>query len=795
MSKKIELSSLRANDAVLEIALRDGICVGKIKTADDIAAELAGSERTGGRDALAMKIIADMDVNDIREFPRSPDRRLRLAYDAADALLHEFGAAVRGYSPRGRIKKAWFSSWRRMFTKPVIYAYLLSEGRPAPQTPSVSVSGGVEKTFMQTESKRAEADSAAVKILAMLSADENLRTQDILIMTPNPKRDAPFLRAALEYAGIAFHEEGIPGGCEDADTLLKILRASRSRLTLDFVFDILENRRVAANFGLEASEIGMARGVFESVGVSWGLAGDSRMTFEAAMKVVKESGQEEIIAAASKVFSLAEKISAFSEYVPANMEQAAGAIAGLIETMFGRANGEDITEVRRASASFRSKARHWPDIEMNAPAMVFLAEQIFSGISGRSFAGAGGVTVAPLQSPPRCKAVLLFGMDAGSFPRKRHVPSFASGWMTEWHEEDFCFLEDAAANAEHVVITSHGHVSKMVRSFLKQEAGNQKFEDGNQTSDFKLQASAEAVSQKFEDGNQTSSFKLQTSAVSLSIDLEQLVSFFKNPSRFFLERGKNASLRTGRIYSSREKTVLNSLDSYKLRESVFELLMADTQAEDMRSAVKPLLPSGDAGLSAFEEAFQQAESLYKRVKRRGNKKEVAVNAVSHTNNPAGTNLTGAIEIVGGAQIIARPANLSPKDIAAAVIRHWAANSATGGIETELHGLDGVRVFAPMDKTEAMNLVIFLLHAFKEGLDAPLPFFPETSFAFAQAMAKKDADEQEALKKARAAWVGGDYRRGDKEDPYVSVCFPSFPGDGGNRKLFVYYANAIFVRFL
>jgi exodeoxyribonuclease V gamma subunit len=64
---------------------------------------------------------------------------------------------------------------------------------------------------------------------------------------------------------------------------------------------------------------------------------------------------------------------------------------------------------------------------------------------------------------------------------------------------------------------------------------------------------------------------------------------------------------------------------------------------------------------------------------------------------------------------------------------------------------------------------FLLELYWQGLSEPLPFFPNTSYAFAQAI-HKGKSEQEALHKAAIDWNGDSYTiKGEKNDPYNLLC--------------------------
>ena len=84
------------------------------------------------------------------------------------------------------------------------------------------------------------------------------------------------------------------------------------------------------------------------------------------------------------------------------------------------------------------------------------------------------------------------------------------------------------------------------------------------------------------------------------------------------------------------------------------------------------------------------------------------------------------------------------------------------------------VFPPPDG--ARERLGHWLDAWWRGLATPLPFFPETSFAFAKAVAKAPHDGdaiaegllEAAREKARDAWLGDSYRRGERLDSWFSL---------------------------
>jgi exodeoxyribonuclease V gamma subunit len=73
-------------------------------------------------------------------------------------------------------------------------------------------------------------------------------------------------------------------------------------------------------------------------------------------------------------------------------------------------------------------------------------------------------------------------------------------------------------------------------------------------------------------------------------------------------------------------------------------------------------------------------------------------------------------------------------------------------------------------TGAEPLLLGLLERYRQGLTRPLPFFPETSWSYLQALKGRPGTEPGALQAARRLFEGNGVKPGEREDPYVALCF-------------------------
>jgi exodeoxyribonuclease V gamma subunit len=78
----------------------------------------------------------------------------------------------------------------------------------------------------------------------------------------------------------------------------------------------------------------------------------------------------------------------------------------------------------------------------------------------------------------------------------------------------------------------------------------------------------------------------------------------------------------------------------------------------------------------------------------------------------------------------------------------------------------LRLKRPADGRSILESV---LDVFRQGLERPLRFFPESSLEYAKALRIKGGERQ-ALAAARSRWEGSDFSRGEGDDPYHQRCF-------------------------
>ncbi len=182
------------------------------------------------------------------------------------------------------------------------------------------------------------------------------------------------------------------------------------------------------------------------------------------------------------------------------------------------------------------------------------------------------------------------------------------------------------------------------------------------------------------------------------------------------------------------------------------------------------LPHGTAGACQFEELCRGVRVFA----------EVAGSHLRGQRTPPleidtdidGFRLSGRIEKLYETGLVHyRYANLRARDH----LRFWIDHLLWQLAEPELSARSAVLIgrdeaWSYADPEEPRQVLHALLLLYGMGLKSPLPFFPDTSLAYAEAVIGGKKTEEEALRKADGIWRGNEQIPGEGDDPYFRLCF-------------------------
>ncbi|MEW6164565.1 MAG: exodeoxyribonuclease V subunit gamma [Pseudomonadota bacterium] len=474
---------------------------------------------------------------------------------------------------------------------------------------------------------------------------------------------------------------------------------------------------------------------------------------------------------------------------------------------------EGAQRVRAALAALAGEARA-AACEVRLPLAVLLREldaELAERAPARAFA-TGSATIAALQPgrPLPARVICLVGMNEGAWPRPAPRPGFdllarfpRSGDRDRRGEERHAFLESLLCATDALVVTHTGRDPRGNTEYppaaplaelldtLAAMTGRpadelvvqhplQPFSPAYFAGDAALfsydaehcRASAAAqaprAAQPFCAGAEAAAPAEEIAAV----ELDRLRRFLVHPVRFHLRERLGIHLEESEeLLEIHEPFVADPLTGHHLRAAFFEGLRAGQAAPETVRLLRArgLLPHGVAGELACAAARDEAVPLW----------EAARPWAAETPLPP-----CAAEFGDGVMTLAGTLDgLTARGLwrvrhgrtrAADRLRLWLDHlllqiAAPAGVvrESALIARDGVTRFAPIAPVAAAAAHLAdLLELYRAGLRAPLPFYPETAWAWIEG------------KGVPAAWVGDAYRGrpGERDDAYVRLALRDAAGD-------------------
>ena len=280
-----------------------------------------------------------------------------------------------------------------------------------------------------------------------------------------------------------------------------------------------------------------------------------------------------------------------------------------------------------------------------------------------------------------------------------------------------------------------------------------------------------------------------------SIDLEELIRFYQNPARGFLQNRLGVFLEGDpRLVEDREPIELDPLDQHQLGMLLLDRAVKDASDASLQAFVEAtgVLPDGTVGALVYRDTWRAVRHIADRARPwlvGSRKKPLPVSV-----NCNGTRVTGHLrQLYASAQLYWQYARVKPKNELALWLRHlaWMAGARNGGLP--VHGqhdtascsvLVGRRleealpgtatcIFEPLPSAKARAELAELVALYHLGHEAPLPLFPAASKVYVEQLLKGngDADPSKALTKARDEFLpafGFGFSEGS--DPYVMRAF-------------------------
>lgn len=254
--------------------------------------------------------------------------------------------------------------------------------------------------------------------------------------------------------------------------------------------------------------------------------------------------------------------------------------------------------------------------------------------------------------------------------------------------------------------------------------------------------------------------------------LPDLLQFFRHPARWFLRRRLGIFFQDAepRAYDA-EPFELAGLDRYRLDEDLLAALQRGEAPEAFaaRFQAAGLLPHGIQGKVQLAERVRLLRDLALQARRcagHGQERSLPLRVPL-----SGTVLEGQLDrLYPAGQVLLHPGRIRWRHLLSAWIRHLcllSGNPGDGAEATYLIGENGSWRFGTVEEPKA--LLEEYIGIYLKGFVDILPFFPETSGAYAESLSQGGRQE-DALGRARGVWYGNDYQAGEGTDPWNQTCW-------------------------
>jgi exodeoxyribonuclease V gamma subunit len=265
----------------------------------------------------------------------------------------------------------------------------------------------------------------------------------------------------------------------------------------------------------------------------------------------------------------------------------------------------------------------------------------------------------------------------------------------------------------------------------------------------------------------------------LTISVRDLYRFFGNPSRYLLNHRLDVFCEDGpETVEEREIFEVTGLQRYLIGDDALRRKMEGQDLTGLYAIVNAAgqLPHGAVGETLFEDFRHGVERFaeYTAPYRAGS----TLDPLEVDLDIAGIRLVGRIDAIYQDRMLRyRYGLLRPEDYLTLWIQHLIVNiiapgdyprtSMAAGLQKDRKSWMSV-TFNPVEN--GRDVLVRLLGHYRAGLVRPLPFFPRSSWIYAEHVLDKGKEGEEAVARARAEWMGSEFSRGEREDLYYRQCF-------------------------
>jgi exodeoxyribonuclease V gamma subunit len=406
------------------------------------------------------------------------------------------------------------------------------------------------------------------------------------------------------------------------------------------------------------------------------------------------------------------------------------------------------------------------------------------------------------------KIIWLLGMNDTQYPRAQRPPAFdliearlALGDRSRRDSDQYLFLETLLSSRQHFCISWLGRHPKTndeqppsvvvaeLRDYIDSICMNEQNQTASQmlTTEHPLQAFSTRC---FNGQPDTASYAAHWLPESLhteqevfirqpldasvedtqDLNIRELLRYWTHPVRYFAQQRLGLGLwQDNTQLEEAEAFSLDALSQYQLKQRLLTTFLdeQDSQAVLLHLQATGDLPRAGFGQALYRETEQEARNL---VERLAPYHSTPVKAQTIDIPIAGLRLHGHLSSLDqNGQYSFRLAKFKGKDILQLWLRHLLL------LLSEASNIQPLSRHFAEDKTicfsqvhEPLAELAPFIEGYQQGMNQPLHFYPQTSYALAKALSGKSP--KTAANTALNAWLGTQYNRGEQHDIAYQICF-------------------------
>lgn len=396
----------------------------------------------------------------------------------------------------------------------------------------------------------------------------------------------------------------------------------------------------------------------------------------------------------------------------------------------------------------------------------------------------GGVNfcnLIPMRTLP-FRVVCLIGMGDEFFPR-RDIPLQLDlisshpkkGDRSRREDDRYMFLQSLLSAQDAFYISYVGQDKKDDSSLEPSVVVSELIDHVEQSTGYRLpitKTSLQAFSrQNFERGSYDELWQITNSLIELQpfnqaiqqqseketcIQIEELISFYKNPARYFMQRRLNISLyEYETTIDDNETFALQPLQRHQLNKQLLDDLFDNGQVVRDKYLNSGELSAFNSGRLQFEDQHQQVSDIVRQISDHaeftGHTYFDATIRLEHVE------LVGRVESYSDSGLLQfSQSKLKGSWIFSLWIQHCFLCASEQIEFSDLFYKDHNKIsgFKPLSQHQAKQLLISLYEGFITGQQRILPFYVDTAFEYEKI--KRNKGEEAALQKIITLWKGDDY---------------------------------------